>query len=99
MEEIKLDVKVQQLRNPEPHKSLLMAMSDTLLLELQRLIAEPGFPMKSLTCLSLHGVEPLPLPLKCNLAYYTNIPVFTYFPWTVRLTRTLLAMLYWFSQK
>lgn len=42
VEEIELEVNVQQLRNPEPHKSLLMAMSDTLLHELQRLIAEPG---------------------------------------------------------
>ena len=67
VEEIELEVNVKQLRNPEPHKSLLMAMSDTLLHELQRLIAEPGFPMKSLTCLSLQGVEPLPLPLTCNL--------------------------------
>ena len=50
-EEIELDVKVQQLQTPEPHELLLMGMSDTLLLELQRLIAERGFPMKSLTCL------------------------------------------------
>ena len=88
VEEIQLDVKVQQLRNPEPHESLLMGMSDTLLHELQRLIAEPGFPMKTFTCLSLKSVEPLPLPLTRTLGILTSIPVFAYFPWTVPLTRT-----------
>ena len=97
--EIQLDVKVQQLRNPEPHESLLMGMSDILLHELQRLIVEPGFPMKAFTCLSLKSVEPLPLPLTRTLGILINIPIFAYFPWTVPLTRTLLGMFDWMSEK
>lgn len=63
VEEIQLNVVVKQLRNPEAHESLFTGMSDTLLHELQRLIAERRFPMKAFTCLLLHGVESLPLPL------------------------------------
>ena len=81
VDEIQFNVKVQQLQTPEAHESLLMGMSDTLLHELQRLIAERGFPMKSLTYLSLQCVEPLPLPLTQSLGTLTNIPVFAYFPW------------------
>lgn len=99
MEEIQFNVEVKQLRTPEAHESLLMEMSDTLLQELQRLNAERRFPMKAFTCLSLHGVETLPLPLTRTLGILTNIPVFAHFPWMVPLTRTLLAIFDWLSQK
>ena len=48
---------------------------------------------------SLQAVEPLPLRITRCLGVLTNIPVFTFFPWTVSLTKTLLAMLDWLSQK
>ena len=99
VDEIKFNVKVQQLRPPEAHESLLMGMSDTLLQELERLIAERRFPMKSQTWLSLQSVELLPLPLTHYLGTSTNIPLFAYVPWTVSLTKTLLVMLDWLTQK
>ena len=83
VDEIQFNVKVQELRPPEAHKSLLMGMSDTLLHERQRLIAERRFPMKSQTLLSLQSVELLPLPLTHYLGTL----------WAVSLTKTLLAML------
>lgn len=83
VDEIQFNVKVQELRPPEAHESLLMGMSDTLLHELQRLIAERRIPMKSQTLLSLQSVELLPLPLTHYLGTL----------WTVSLTKTLLAML------
>lgn len=97
--EIQFNVKVQQLRLPQAHEFLLMGMSDTFLRKLQRLIAENGFPMKSLTWLSLQSVEPLSLPLTNCLGTLTSIPVFAYFPWTVSLTKTSLAMFDWLGQK
>lgn len=46
---------------------------------------------------SLQAVEPLPLPITRCLGVLTNVPVFTFFPWTVSLSRTLLAMFDWLS--
>ena len=45
--------------------------------------------MRTLCYISLQAVEPLPLPITRCLGVLTNIPVFTFFPWTVSLTKTL----------
>ena len=76
-----------------------MSMSDALLRSLQRWITDHGYPMRTLCYISLQAVEPLPLPITRCLGVLTNIPVFTFFPWTVSLTKTLLAILDWLSQK
>ena len=97
--EIQLDLCIQQLRVPAWHESLLMSMSDALLRALQRWITRHGYPMKSLCYVSLQAVEPLPLPLTRCLGVLTNIPIFAFFPWTVSLSRSSLAMLDWLSYK
>ena len=76
-----------------------MSMSDALLRSLQRWITDHGYPMRTLCYISLQAVEPLPLPMTRCLGVLTNIAVFTFFPWTVSLTKTLLAVLDWLSQK
>ena len=53
--------------------------------------------MKTQCLISLQAVEPISLPLTRCLGVLTNIPVFAFFPWTVRLSRTILAMLDWLS--
>ena len=63
------------------------------------IITDRGYPMRTLCCVSLQTAEPLPLPITRCLGVLTNIPVFTFFPWTVSLTKTLLAILDWLSQK
>ena len=99
VEEIQVDLTVQQHRVSALNESLLMSMSDALLRSLQRWITNHGYPMRTLCYLSLHAVEPLPLRITRCLGVLTNIPMFTFFPWTVSLTKTLLAMLDWLSQK
>lgn len=99
VEEIQLDLTVQQHRVPAWNESLLMSMSDALLRSLQRWITNHGYPMRTLCYLSLQAVEPLPLRITRCLGVLTNIPMFTFFPWKVSLTKTLLAMLDWLSQK
>ena len=95
VEEIQFNVEAQQLGTPEAHESLLMGMSDILLHKLQRLIAERGFPMKSLTCLSLQSVEPFPLPFRYINQYSCLCPL----SMDGVTDKTLLAMLDWISQK
>ena len=99
VEEIQLDLTVQQHRVPAWNESLLMSMSDALLPSLQRWITNHGYPMRTLCYLSLQAVEPLPLRITRCLGVLTNIPMFTFFPWKVSVTKTLLAMLDWLSQK
>ena len=53
--------------------------------------------MKARCYLTLHAVEPIALPITTSLGALTNIPVFAFFPWTVNLSRTVLAMLDWLS--
>ena len=99
VEEIQLDLSIQQLRVPAWNESLLMSMSDALLRSLQRWIASKGYPMQTQCYVSLQAVEPLPLPLTRCLGVLTNIPLFAFFPWTVSLSRTLLALLDWLSYR
>ena len=97
VEEIQLDLTVHQHRVPAWNESLLMSMSDALLRSLQRWITTHGFSMKTRCYASLQPVEPIALPLTRCLAVLTNIPIFAFFPWTVSLSRTFLAMLHWLS--
>ena len=99
VDKIQLDLTVQRQRVSAWNESLLMPISDALLRPLQRWITDHGYPMRTLCYLSLQAVEPLPLRITRCLGVLTNIPVFTFFPWTVSLTKTLLAMLDWLSQK
>lgn len=99
VEEIELDLTVQQHRVPACIESLLMSMSDALLRALQRWITNHGYPMRSRCYMSLQAVVPLPLPLTRYLGVLTNIPIFAFFPWTVSLSRSFLAMLDWLSYK
>lgn len=92
-----MDLTVQQHRVPAWNESLLMSMSDALLWSLQRWITDHGYPMRTLCYVSLQAVDPLPLPITRCLGVLTNIPVFTFFPLTVSLSRTLLAMFDWLS--
>ena len=91
VEEIQLDATVQQHRVPARNESLLMSMSDALLRSLRRWITDHGYPIRTLCYVSLQAVEPLPLPITRCLGMLTNIPMFTFFPWTVSLTKTLLS--------
>jgi len=97
VEEILLDLCIQQHRVPEWNESLLMSMSDALLWSLQRWITSHGFSMKTRCYVSLQAEEPIALPLTRCLGVLTNIPTFAFFPWTVSLLRTFLAMLDWLS--
>ena len=99
VEEIQLDLRIQQLRAVAWHESLLMSMSDALLRALQRWITNHGYPMRPRCYISLQAVVPLPLPLTRCLGVLTNIPIFAFFPWTVSLSRSFLAMLDWLSYK
>ena len=93
VEEIQLDLTVHQHRVPTWNESLLMSMSDGLLRALQRWIKSHGYSMKTRCFLSLQAVEPIALLLiKCS-GVLTNIPISAFFPWTVSLSRTFLAML------
>lgn len=97
VEEIQLDLTVQHLRFPVWNESVLMSMSDALLRSLHRWITGHAYPIRTHCFVSLQEVEPLILPLTRCLGVLTNIPVFVFFPWTVLLSRTLLAMLDWLS--
>ena len=97
VEEIQLNVTIQQERVTTWNESLLMSISDALLRSLQRWITSHGYAMGTRCYVSLQAVEPLPLPLTRCLGVLTNIPVFAFFPWSVSLSRTLLAMLDWLS--
>ena len=91
-QEFQLELTVHQHRIPEKHENLLMALSDALLRSVQHWLASRRLSMKSRCYLTLQAVEPLALPMTKCLAVLTNIPVFAFFPWTVTLSRTTLAM-------
>ena len=97
VEEIQLDLTVQKQCVPTWNESLLMSMSDALLRSLQRWITSHSYSMKIRCFLSLEAVEPIVLPLTRCLGVLTNIPVFAFFPWTMSLSRTFLALLGWLS--
>ena len=91
-QEIQLELTVHQHRIPEKDENLLMSMSDALLRAVQHWMTSRKLSMKSRCYLTLHEVEPLTLPMTRCLAVLTNIPVFAFFPWTVSLSRTMLAL-------
>ena len=72
-------------------------MSDASLRALQRWITSHGYSMKTRCYISLQAVESIALPLTNFFGVLTNIPIFAFFPWTVSLSRTILAMLDWLS--
>ena len=96
IQEIQLDLAVHQHRVPAWNENLLMSMSD-LLRAVQRWITNRRLSMKTRRYLTLQTVEPIALPLTKCLGVLTNIPVFAFFPWTVSLSRTMLAMFDWLS--
>lgn len=91
-EEIQLELNVYQQRIPEKHENLLMALSDAFLRAVQHWVTTRKVPLKTQCYLTLHGVEPLALPMTTCLAVLTNIPVFTFFPWSPALSRKTIAM-------
>ena len=96
-EEFQLELTVHQHRIPEKNENLLMSMSDGLLRAVQHWVTSRRFSMKTRCYLTLQAVEPIALPLTKCLGVLTNIPVFAFFPWTVPLSHTMLAMFDWLS--
>ena len=92
VQEFQLDLTVHQHRVPAWNESLLMSMSDGLLRAVQHWVKSRRLSMKTRCYLTLHTVEPIALPITKCLGVLTNIPVFAFFPWTVSLSRTMLAM-------
>ena len=92
-EEFQLDLTVWQHRVPAWNGNLLMSLSDALLRGIQRWLTRKKLPMTTRCVLSLHEVEPNPLPLTRCLGVMTNTPVFAFFPWTVTLSQSMLAKL------
>ena len=97
VQEIQLDLTVHQHRVPENNENLLMSMNDGLLRAFQHWVTSRRSLMKTRCYLTLHAVESIALPLTKCLGVLTNIPVFAFFPWTVSLSRTMLAMFDWLS--
>ena len=91
-EEFQMEITVHQHRVPAWNESLLMSISDGLLRAVQHWVTSRRLSMKTRCYLTLHTVEPIALPLTKCLGLLTNIPVFAFFPWTVSLSRTMLAM-------
>ena len=97
VQEIQMDLTVHQHRVPAWNENLLMSMSDGLLRAVQHWVTSRKLSMKTRCYLTLQTVEPIALPLTKCLGVLTNIPVFAFSPWTVPLSRTMLAMLDWLS--
>ena len=97
VQEIQLVLTAHQHRIPAWNENLLMTMSDALLRAVQRCITSQRYWMKTRCYITLQTVEPLALPLTRCLGVLTNIPIFAFFPWTISLSRTILAMLDWLS--
>ena len=94
VQETQLVLTAHQHRIPAWNGNLLMSMSDALLRAVQRWITSQRYSMKTRCCITLQIVEPLALPLTRCLGVLTNIPIFASFPWTISLSRTILAG-YW----
>ena len=75
----------------------LGSYTNGLLRAVQRWITNRRLSMKTRCYLTLQTVEPIALPLTKCLGVFTNIPVFAFFPCTVSLSRTMLAMFDWLS--
>ena len=97
VQEFQLDLTMHQHRVPEINENLLMSMSDGLLRAVQHWVRNRHLPMKTRCYLTLQTVEPIALPITKSLGVLTNIPVFDFFPWTVPLSRTMLARFDWLS--
>ena len=97
VQEFQLDLTMHQHRVPEINENLLMSMSDGLLRAVQHWVTSRRFSMKTRCYLTLQTVEPIALPITKSLGVLTNIPVFDFFPWTVPLSRTMLARFDWLS--
>ena len=97
VQEFQLDLTMHQHRVPEINENLLMSMSDSLLRAVQHWVTSRRFSMKTRCYLTLQTVEPIALPITKSLGVLTNIPVFAFFPWTVPLSRTMLARFDWLS--
>jgi len=92
-EEVQLDLIVYQHRVPAWNENLLMSLSDALLRGIQGWTRRKNLPMATRCVLSLQEEEPNPLPLRRCLGIIDNTPVFAFFPWTVSLSRTVMAKL------
>ena len=97
VQEIQLELTVHQHRIPEKNENLLMSMSDGLLRAVQHWVTSRRLSMEARCFLTLHAVEPIALPITKCLGVLTSIPVFAFFPWTVSLSRSMLAMFDWLS--
>ena len=97
VQEFQLDLTMHQHRVPEINENLLMSISDSLLRAVQHWVTSRRFSMKTRCYLTLQTVEPIALPITKSLGVLTNIPVFAFFPWTVPLSRTMLARFDWLS--
>ena len=75
----------------------LGSYTNSLLGAVQRWITNRRLSMKTRCYLTLETVEPIALPLTKCLGVLTDIPVFAFFPCTVSLSRTMLAMFDWLS--
>lgn len=91
--EFQLQIDVYQQRVPGKEENLLMGLSDALLRAIQQWVESRKVPLNSKCCAALHAVEPLTLPMIRCLAVLINIPVFWFYPWSVQLSRNMLAMM------
>lgn len=91
--EIQLQLDVFQQRVPGKEENLLMGLSDALLLAIQHWVENRKVPLNSRCCVTLHAVEPLILPMIRCLSVLINIPVFWFYPWSVRISRNMRAMM------
>lgn len=91
--EFQLQMNIYQQRKPDKHENVLMALSDAILRAIQDWISYRQVSQASKCCLTLHAVEPLPLPLMKCLAVLLNIPVYAFYPRSVQVTRQIMAMM------
>ena len=83
--EIQMKMKVYQQRVPGKQENLLMALSDVLLRAIQQWMMSRKVALSSKCSVSLHAVGSLALSMTRCLAVLSKIPVFTFYPWSLRL--------------
>ena len=91
--EFQLQMNIYQQRKPNKHENLLIALSDAILQAIQDWILYRQVSLSSRCCLTLHAVEPLPLPLMKCLAVLLNIPVYAFHSSSVQDTRQIQTMM------
>ena len=91
--EFQLQMNVYQQRKPNKHENLLMSLSNAILQAIQQWISYRQVSQASTCHLTLHAVEPLPLPLMKCLAVLLNIPVYAFHSSLVQVTRQIQAMM------